>query len=101
MDYVLFFLLGVAVATAPAWIWASTKRRPAAATAVQAQDAAPIIILPPQPRPVVNNYSYTENYYDNRRVDAQLPPVYTSEAPQPLARRDGCAFRVVGEREEW
>lgn len=98
MDYVLVFMLGMAVATAPAWIWAASKRRPAAAAAVQASENAPIIILPPAPQPVVNNYSYTENYYDNRRVEAQLPPVYTSEGPQPLTRR----FRAIGgEQEEW
>lgn len=100
MDYVLVFMLGMAVATAPAWIWAASKRRPAAAaTASEALEAAPIIVLPPAPQAITNNYSYTENYYDNRRVDAKLPPVYTSEAQQPLARRDRRVVRA--EQEEW
>lgn len=106
MDYVIVFLLGVAVTIAPAALWAASQRRPAAAPAAKPQEHGPIIILPPQPQPVTNNYTYNEIYNDNRQVVAvptqqrttNGPPLLST--PQQLAQRDR-VFKVVGEREEW
>jgi hypothetical protein len=97
------------VAFVPSVLWAASQRRPAsAATASQAQPAAPIIIMPPQPQPVTNNYTYTEIYNDNRRVVAPQPPASARQQltaqPPPVpyrGRQDGRVFKVVGEMEEW
>ena len=99
MDYVLVFLLGMAVMFIPAALWAASKRRPAAATVSQAQEHGPIIILPPASQPVTHNY--TNNYYDNRRVVA--PQSLSNEQPQLVAQqplvRAQRVFKVVGEEQ--
>jgi len=105
MDYVIVFLLGVAIACMSAALWAASKRRPAAAPAAPAQDHGPIIILPPAPQPVTNNYTYNEIYNDNRRVEvphAQTEPVplFGPYRPQLATQQGGRVFKVVGEREE-
>lgn len=104
MDYVIVFLLGVAITIVPAALWAASQRRPAAAPAAQAQPLAPIIVLPPAPQPINNNYTYNEIYNDNRRV-VMDPAQRTTNGPpllstQQLAQRER-VFKVVGEREEW
>ncbi len=102
MEYVIVFLLGVAVAFVPAAAWAAAQRRPAAVQAAPAQPPAPIIVLPPAPQPVTNNYTYTEIYNDNRRIVADQPSAQlVPSQPQPPARQGERRFKVVGEREEW
>ena len=105
MDYVIVFLLGVAMTIVPAALWASSKLRPAAATpASPAQPPAPVIVLQsaPQPQPITNNYTYN----DNRRVVMDQAPAYQPLVTEQLSlaqyqpqrtRR----YKVVGEREEW
>jgi hypothetical protein len=105
MDYVIVFLLGVAVTIAPAVVYAASQRRPAAAPATQAQEHGPIIVLPPAPQPINHNYTYTEIYNDNRRIEMPQTQQRTTNGPpllstqQQLAQRDR-VFKVVGEREE-
>ncbi len=106
MDYVLVFLLGIACAVVPAALYAASQRRPAAAPAAPAQPPAPIIVLPPAPQPVTNNYTYTEIHNDNRRVT--FDPTATSGMPllatrerELAAQRGERRFKVVGEQEEW
>lgn len=106
MDYVIVFLLGVAIAIVPAALWAASQRRPAAAPAAQPQEHGPIIVLPPQPQPVTNNYTYNEIYNDNRRIEVpqsqpEPVPLFGPYRPQPPAQQGGRVFKVVGEREEW
>lgn len=106
MDYVIGFLLGVAVAFVPAAVWAAAQRRPAAVQAAAAQPPAPIIVLPPAPQPVTNNYTYNEIYNDNRRQTVEQPaaqpvPLFGPNRPQLEARQSERRFKVVGEREEW
>ena len=101
MEYIIGFLFGVAVTLAPAAVYAASQHRPAAAPAAPAQPPAPIIVMPPAPQPVTNNYTYN----DNRRIVAdtstmQHAPLFGPTRPQLPAQR-GRVFKVVGEREEW
>ena len=110
MEYVIGFLLGVAVTLVPAAVWASAQHRPAAAPAAPAQPPAPFIVMPPQPRPVTNNYTYN-TYNDNRRIEVAPAQQRTTNGPplvsagQSLDRYHGRqnerVFKVVGEMEEW
>jgi hypothetical protein len=109
MDYVIVFLLGVAVTIAPAVVYAFSQRRPAAAPAAPVQENGPIIILPPAPQPVTHNYTHTEIYNDNRRIEMPQTQQRTTNGPPLLStqqqmaqyqgRQDGRVFKVVGERE--
>lgn len=103
MDYVIVFLLGVAVALVPAALWAAAQHRPAAAPVAPAQPPAPIIVMPPAPQPVTNNYTYN----DNRQMtiattpDGGLPLIADRQREIQVAQQRERVFKVVGKREEW
>ena len=106
MDYVIVFLLGVAVALVPAALWAAAQHRPAAAPVAPAQPPAPIIVMPPAPQPITNNYTYNEIYNDNRRVEVaqtqpEPVPLFGPYRPQLPAQQRERRFKIAGEREEW
>jgi hypothetical protein len=91
----------MAVMFMPAWLWAAAQRRPAAHQAAPTQPPAPIIVMPPAPQPVTNNYTYNDNrYIVADQPAAQVAPLFGPNRPQLPAQRER-VFKIVGEREEW